>query len=319
MQRARAVNDFVVWTLGVLLAGVFLLAGIPKVLGTAPVGFQAAAMHGFPSGIRIVIGLVEVLCAVGLLIPAVATVAAACLALLMVPAAATQYMSGESGVWVPLVMCALLVFVAWRRNAKWVFDGYHGFADVPHPMLRDGVIAGLIGAAVIAVWFGILDVIAGHPFFTPASLGRGLLSVFGDVTPDQGTATFVLVYSVFHFAAFMLVGLVASLIVHLARQEPSILLGFAILFAATEIGIYGLVAFLGEWSPLQRNPWLSIMVGNLLAAAAMGFYFYRTHKEITYELRHAFDLRPAEVEEVIAVVTEVDTPSSSTPAPRPIR
>jgi putative oxidoreductase len=307
MQRARAVNDFVVWTLSVILAGVFLLAGIPKVLGTAPVGFQAAAMHGFPSGIRIVTGLVEVLCAVGLLIPSVSTVAAACLALLMVPAAATQYMSGESGLWVPLVVFVLLAFVAWRRNAKWVFDGYHGFADVPHPMLKDGVIAGLIGAAVIAVWFGIIDVISGHPFFTPATLGRGLLSVFGDVTPDQGMVTFVLVYTVFHFTAFMFVGLVASLIVHLARQEPSILLGFAILFAATEIGIYGLVAFLGEWSPLL-HAWLPIMVGNLLAAAAMGFYFYRTHKEITYELRHAFDERPSTEEEVVVVVADTDRP-----------
>jgi uncharacterized membrane protein YphA (DoxX/SURF4 family) len=321
MQRARAVNDFVVWTLSVILAGVFLLAGIPKVLGTAPVGFQAAAMHGFPSGIRIVIGVVEVLCAVGLLIPSTATVAAACLALLMVPAAATQYMSAESGLWVPLVVLLMLAFVAWRRNSKWVYDGYHGFADIPHPMLKEGVIAGLIGAAVIAVWFGVLDVIGGHPFFTPATLGRGLLSVFGDLTPDQGTPTFVLVYTVFHFAAFMFVGLVASLIVHLARQEPSILLGFAILFAATEIGIYGLVAFLGEWSPLQRNAWLPIMVGNVLAAGAMGFYFYRTHREIAYELRHAFDLRPSEDddEEVTVVVAEVDTPDSSPHTGTPIR
>lgn len=313
MQRTRAVNDFVVWTLSVFLAGVFLLAGVPKVLGTAPVGFQAAAMHGFPSGIRVVIGLVEVLCAVGLLIPSVATVSAGCLALLMVPAAATQYASKEAGLWVPLVVLLMLAFVAWRRNAKWVFDGYHGFADVPHPMLREGVIAGLVGAATIAVWFGLLDVIAGHPFITPATLGHDLLSVFGEVTPDQGMVTFVLVYTVFHFVAFMFVGLVASLMVHLARKEPSILLGFAILFAATEIGIYGLVAFLGEWNPVLRA-WLPIMVGNLLAAATMGFYFYRTHKEIVYELRHAFDVRPSEDEEAeeVVVVAEavVDTPST---------
>ena len=313
MQRARAVNDFVVWTLSVILAGVFLLAGVPKLLGTAPVGFQAAAMQGFPTGIRIVIGLVEVICAVALLIPPVATVAAICLALLMVPAAATQYMSGESGIWVPLLVFAMLAVVAWRRNAKVVFDGYHGFADIPHPMLKDGIIAGLIGAVVIAIWFGVLDMIAGHPFFTPATLGRGLLSFFGDVTPDQGMATFVLVYTVFHFAAFMVVGLVASLIVHLARYEPSILLGFAILFAATEIGIYGLVALLGEWSPLARGAWLQIMVGNVLAALAMGIYFWRTHRELEHELRHAFD--PHDDEEVVADETiAIAAPPPGTPA-----
>ncbi len=314
MQRARAVNDFVVWTLSVILAGVFLLAGVPKLLGTAPVGFQAAAMQGFPTGIRIVIGLVEVICAIGLLIPAFATLAAICLALLMVPAAATQYMSGQSGIWVPVLVFAMLVVVAWRRNAKVVFEGYHGFADVPHPLLKDGVIAGLIGALVIAVWFGILDVIAGHPFFTPATLGRALLSFFGDVTPDQGTVSFVLVYTVFHFSAFMVVGLIASLIVHLARHEPSILLGFAILFAATEIGIYGLVALLGEWSPLARGAWLQIMVGNILAALAMGIYFWRTHGEIEHELRHAFDPREEE-EEVVIVERQVPSaPPPGTPA-----
>jgi putative oxidoreductase len=308
VQRVRAVDAFVMWTLSILLAGIFLLAGVPKVIGSAPVGFQAAAMHGFPTGIRVVIGIAEVLCAIGLLIPSLATVSAACLALLMIPAAATQYVSGEAGLWVPLVVLLLLVFVAWRRNAKWVYEGYHGFADVPHPMLKEGVIAGLIGAAVIAVWFGILDTVAGHPFFTPATLGRGLISVFGAIEPDQGMPTFVLTYTVFHFAAFMIVGLVASLIVHLARQEPSILLGFAILFAATEVGIYGLVAFLGEYSPLGRMAWLPIMVGNILAAAAMGYYFWRRHGELAHELRHAFDVRPepGDEEDVVVVAVESD-------------
>jgi putative oxidoreductase len=297
MQRRRAVDAFVIWTLSVLLAGIFLLAGVPKVLGTAPVGFQAAAMQGFPSGLRIVIGLVEIAGAVMLLFRPTATLAAACLALLMIPAAATQYMSGESGLWVPVAVFAMLAIVAWRRNAKYVFDGYHGFADVPHPLFKEGVIAGLLGALVIAVWFGVLDSIAGHPFFTPATLGRGLLGVFGPIPPEDGTFTFVLFYTVFHFTAFMIVGLIASLIVQVARQEPSILIGFAILFAATEIGIYGLVALIEGASPLGRNAWLPIMVGNVLAALAMGFYFWKKHSELSYELHHAFDLRPDEDEE----------------------
>jgi hypothetical protein len=210
---------------------------------------------------------------------------------------------------------ALLLFVAWRRNAKWVFDGYHGFADTPHPMLKEGVVAGLIGAAVIAVWFGIIDVIGGHPFHTPATLGRGLLSVFGAISPDEGTATFVLVYTVFHFAAFAFVGLLASLIVYLARQEPSILLGFAILFAATEVGIYGLVTILDDRAPLQKPAWLAIMVGNVLAAAAMGFYFWKKHGELEHELRHAFDPRPDLEEEAVVVVVTEEGGTGTTPAP----
>jgi uncharacterized membrane protein YphA (DoxX/SURF4 family) len=291
MQRARAVDGFVTWTLSILLAGIFLLAGLPKVLGTAAVGFQAAAMEGFPAGLRFVVGLVEVVCAIGLLFPSVATVCAACLAFLMIPAAATQYMSGEAGLWVPLLVLVLLGFVAWRRNSKWVSEGYHGFADVPHPLLRDGIVAGLIGALVIAVWFGIIDMVTGRPFFTPATLGQGLLGTFGAISPDQGTVTFVLVYTVFHFAAFMFVGLAASVIVALARYEPSILIGFAILFAVMEVGIYGLVVLLEGATPLGRHAWLPILIGNALAAFAMGFYFWKQHGELEYELRHAFDPR----------------------------
>jgi uncharacterized membrane protein YphA (DoxX/SURF4 family) len=312
MQRVRAVDAFVMWTLSVLLAALFLLVGLPKVLGTASVGFQAAAMDGFPPWLRVVIGSAEVICAVGLLIPPLATVAAVCLALLMIPAAATQFASGQPGLWVPFAVFAVLVYVAWRRNSKYVAEGYSEFTGTPHPLLREGIVAGLIGAMTIAVWFGLLDVIAGRPFFTPATLGRALLSVFGPIPPEDGMTTFVLVYTIFHFTAFIFVGLLASFIVTLARKEPSILLGFAILFAATEIGIYGLVALLGEASALRRGAWLPIMAGNVLAAGAMGFYFWKKHGEIEHELRHAFDYKRDEDEEVGAEA-EVDVEVTDRP------
>ena len=38
-------------------------------------------------------------------------------------------------------------------------------------ILREGFIAGLIGAGAVALWFLIVDTIAGRPFFTPAMLG----------------------------------------------------------------------------------------------------------------------------------------------------
>ena len=37
--------------------------------------------------------------------------------------------------------------------------------------LREGIVAGLIGAAIIAVWFLIYDAARGRPFRTPALLG----------------------------------------------------------------------------------------------------------------------------------------------------
>ena len=315
MAKKRAVNDFVVWSLSVILAAVFLLTGVPKLFGVGTVGLQASAMRGFPDWIRIIVGIVETVGAIMLMVPATATFAALALAVLMVPATLTQFASGEGGIWVPIVLLAALLFVAWRRNIKYVSDSYHQFADVPHPLLHDGVIAGLIGATVIAVWFFIFDALAGQPFFTPATLGHGLLDVLGkQPVQDDSMVIHVLAYTVFHFAAFMLVGLVTSLIVFLAQREPSILFGFLVLFVAFELGFYGLVGLLHQATALREFAWYTVLAGNLLAALAMGWYFWRTHKELAEEFRHSLDW---DAELVPPQYRADDDDEPATPATRP--
>lgn len=296
MLKKRAVEDLVLWTLSIIIAAIVLIAGAPKLFGMEVIGLEAASMRGFAPWLRIVVGLIEVVGAIGLLIPRFTTFAALMLAFVMVPATITQLASGQPGAFVPIILLVLLLLIAWRRNAKYVLDSYHGFADVPHPMLYEGVIAGFIGAMVIAVWFLLLDSMAGRPFHTPATLGRGLVGVFGPIPPTDGPTTFVLVYTAFHFAAFMIVGLAASLVVFLARREPSVLFAFLILFVVIEVGIYALVGALHVGSSLGRGAWFRIMGGNLLAAIAMGIYFWRTHRELADEFRHSLDWeRPEEM------------------------
>lgn len=295
MAKARAVEDMVLWTLTIIVAAVMLVAGVPKLLGIDVIGLEAAGMRSFATWLRVVVGLIEVAGAIGLLIPRLTTLAALTLAFVMVPATITQVASGEPGAYIPIALFVVLLFIAWRRNTKYVIDEYHHFADAPHPLLYDGVIAGFIGAMVIAVWFLLLDSLSGRPFYTPATLGRALIGVFGPIPPTDGPATFVIVYTAFHFAAFMVVGLAASLVVFLARREPSVLLAFIILFVATEVGIYALVGALDAGSTLGRGAWARILGGNLLAAAAMGIYFWRTHRELADEFRHSLDFeRPEE-------------------------
>ena len=289
MITTRQVEAIVVWTITIILAAVFLLAGVPKVLGIETVGLQAAAMQGFPPFVRVIAGLVEVAGAVCLLIPRTSTLASLLLAFVMIPATLTQYVSGEPGVWVPIVLLVALLFVAWRHSAKVVTDSYHQFVDTPHPLLYDGVIAGLIGATLIAAWFLLIDSINGRPLFTPATLGQAMVGVLGPIPPGEGTVTFVLAYTVFHFAAFMVVGLISSLIVNIARREPSILFFFIILFVMTEVGVYAIVGLLDVASVFGRGAWLQIMAGNLFAAIAMGYYFLRTHRELREEFRHSLD------------------------------
>jgi len=114
-----------------------------------------------------------------------------------------------------------------------------------HTIRRDGIVAGLLGATAVAVWFFIGDLVRQQPFHTPIGLGRGLLSVLGP-GKDDSAVVLVIGYTIFHYLAFIAVGLFAAMIVHLAEREPSVLAGALILFVATEIGFYALSAVLAE-------------------------------------------------------------------------
>ena len=157
-------------------------------------------------------------------------------------------------------------------------------------VIREGLIAGLIGATSIAIWFLIVDTIAQRPFFTPALLGGGLQHVFDrSTTTDASFAESVILYTFFHYAVFCVAGIIVSVVVGVAETTPSILGGFFILFIAFELGIHGLVKLLQESTILGALAWYQILIGNLLAALFMGGYLWRRHPELRMELRHALD------------------------------
>src|SRR5215211_8917045 len=143
-----------------------------------------------------------------------------------------------------------------------------------HSIVREGVIAGFLGATAVAVWFFVVDMIGGRPLFTPNVLGEGLLSVFG--RSPESSAINVLSYTIFHYAAFTLVGIIAVILVHAGERLPSVLAGAMILFVAIELGFYGLVALLHE-TTLGNLAWYQILAGNIVAAVVMGTYLWRSH------------------------------------------
>lgn len=155
-----------------------------------------------------------------------------------------------------------------------------------HTLVRDGVVAGTIGATAVAVWFLGIDMVYAHAFATPAALGRGLLRVFGP-PGMEGTATFVIAYTIFHYLAFIGAGLLISVIVYWAQSAPTVLAGAMMLFVAFEIGFYGLSSALQESPFLGALGWAQVATGNLIAALVMGTYMWRTHPELKTELKYA--------------------------------
>ena len=147
------------------------------------------------------------------------------------------------------------------------------------PVLRDGVIAGLIGAAVVAVWFLIFDIARGRPLLTPALLGS---AVFEGITdPSQVVVSIgpVFFYTLLHGVAFVGFGVVAASLILAAEREPALLIAFAILFIGFEAFFVGAAAALGT-SMLGALVWWAILVGNLLASVAMLWYFFARHRRL---------------------------------------
>jgi hypothetical protein len=143
-----------------------------------------------------------------------------------------------------------------------------------HSIVREGFLAGFLGATAVAVWFFVVDMIGGRPLFTPNVLGEGMLRIFGRSPEPQFVN--VIWYTIFHYAAFTLVGIISVILVHAGERMPSVLAGSMILFVAIELGFYGLVAMLQE-SVLGNFAWYQILAGNLLAAVLMGTYLWRSH------------------------------------------
>jgi hypothetical protein len=155
-------------------------------------------------------------------------------------------------------------------------------------ILFEGIVSGLIGATVVAVWFLLCDLGTDMPFRTPGLLGGVLLEGIYDPAAIQVTAPLVLGYTVLHYAAFVMFGLVASCLVAASEREPMLLLGVLILFACFEVFFLGFAAMLSH-SLLDQIGWSTIVAGNLLAATSMIGFFFLRHRRLHIRLRESWD------------------------------
>jgi hypothetical protein len=147
-------------------------------------------------------------------------------------------------------------------------------------VLREGVVAGVIGAAVVALWFFAIDAIRGDPLRTPQLLGTALLH-------QEGPMASVLAYTVVHGLAFILFGVVGALLIAGAERQPMLIFALVIVFTAFEIFFFGLILIAASWVMDEVAGW-TIFVGNVLAAAAMLAYYFRRHRTLAHRLTAAW-------------------------------
>jgi hypothetical protein len=156
-----------------------------------------------------------------------------------------------------------------------------------HNLLREGIIVGAVGALVVAAWFLVTDVLQGRPLSTPSVLGQVMLYGVTDPAVSPPIAGPTVAYTLLHFGAFALFGVVATQLVHLAMSSPLARFGLMIVAVVFELCFFMMTyaVFTGT-----RNlfPWWSVLAANTLSLLAMSYTLIRRHPG----LRQQFSREP---------------------------
>jgi hypothetical protein len=149
-------------------------------------------------------------------------------------------------------------------------------------LYQEGMIAGVIGAATVALWFLLLDTVAGRPFYTPTVLGTALFQRgAGLASPETLPASMQMVwmFTWVHGLTFAALGGVASRLLGVAERNPSFGFGVLLLFVVFQFGFVAAAGLLAT-PVLHVLAWPGILAANLLAATAMSIYFWRRHPSL---------------------------------------
>ena len=155
-------------------------------------------------------------------------------------------------------------------------------SDRSHSTVREGVVVGLIGAAVVAAFYFVIDVAAGRMFHTPALIARVL---FHASPAESTTAGMIVLATIIHLMVFAVIGIALTAMIHLATRHPAWRMGVLIGFVVAAGFVSGLAYALGPATG-ERFPQWSVIGGGLLAVAAMVAVLRRNHAGTLDEMRH---------------------------------
>lgn len=148
-------------------------------------------------------------------------------------------------------------------------------------LAQEGMIAGLIGAATVALWFLVVDALAGRPLYTPTVLGtalfrRGAAPPLAEVMPNL---EMVWMFTWVHGLVFLAIGGAVAWLLGYIERHPSVGFGILMLFVFFEFGFIA-AAMLFAQPILHALAWPAVLVANTLAATTMGGYFWLRHRNL---------------------------------------
>lgn len=155
--------------------------------------------------------------------------------------------------------------------------------------ILEGLGAGLIGYAVVAALFALLNLVQGHSvFYTAALLGSDLfygLQSPADVVIAPGP---VLAYNGLHLLGFLVAGLFMRGLVSLAERIPQGWYVVLILFLIVMPHAFGLPVWFRGPVVAEISLWY-VVFATSLAALAMGAFFLALHPGLRQAMREYSD------------------------------
>jgi hypothetical protein len=155
-----------------------------------------------------------------------------------------------------------------------------------HPLLLQGIVTGAIGAAVVAVWFLVLDTLSGRPFHTPAALASALFLGVQSELEIHISAGLLAGYTMVHMAAFIAAGVLMAAAAAYLERAPSRVLLVALSLILLEAALVSVLLLSAEWVLGSVGLW-AITAANVLAVTAMAWNVWRAHPALHDRLRHA--------------------------------
>ncbi len=150
---------------------------------------------------------------------------------------------------------------------------------------QDGIIAGILGALAVALWFLIFDSARGRPFYTPSILGTALFGRGASLAPLEATPVsmdMVLMFTWVHGLVFAALGGIAAWLLAVAERSPHVGFGIILLFVVFE-ACFTMAAYLLAAPILHALTWPAVVIANLLAAAVMAGYLWWRHPALRVE------------------------------------
>ena len=147
-----------------------------------------------------------------------------------------------------------------------------------------GIIAGLIGYATVALLVGFIDVALGHSFFyTAALMGEHLFYGLSDPANLVVWPGAVFAYNGLHLVAFVFIGIVAAWLAFMSEHGPELWYLAAILLLFVLLHAFAAVLLLTEDIRAAIPAW-TIVIPTLASVIAMGAYLIAMRPVLRHDL-----------------------------------